>query len=239
MSRVRAVKELLDAVGRAFGPRIPAPRPVAPPRPIAPPVPVPPPPMPVPVPGTVPSPGMDRQTERRKASATRSNRHCATCPKCVARDMGVSKAHVFGAVTPASKRGYDYQHFVCPWHSYVPESNLIEEWSFEGVDFDGLHPAECHLYETKHGYDGFLEQHDWSADGRPVLKPWVDAAAGNPFEAMFKQARRQARTVKPHYPDVKLTWVFSHSITKVYVYQNFLIAGLVPPIDDEVRPYGR
>ncbi|MFV0332837.1 MAG: Tox-REase-5 domain-containing protein [Tropicimonas sp.] len=155
----------------------------------------------------------------------------------MARDMGASKAHVFGAVPPASKRGYDYQHFVCNWHYYVPESNLIEEWSFEGVDFDGLHPTECHLYEAKHGYDGFLED-DW-AEGVPKLRKWAVLSARHIFDDMRDQARRQSVVVKPHYPDVKLTWVFSSMVTKLYVFNIFLNSRMVPPIDDEVRPFER
>lgn len=148
--------------------------------------------------------------------------------------MGTSVPHIFGEVPPASRRGYDYQHFVCPWHYYVPESNMIEEWNFMGVDFDGLHPAECHLYEAKHGYDGFLQQDDWSAEGRP--KPRARWAEG-PFKTMLEQADRQSAVVTPHYPDVRLTWVFSSMMTKLYVFEIFLDNGFVPPIDAEVRPF--
>lgn len=106
-----------------------------------------------------------------------------------------------------------------------------------GVDFDGLHMAECHLYEAKHGYDGFLRQDDWSAGGRPELQDWAEEAAKGLFERMINQARRQSAVVAPHYPDVRLTWVFSSMATKLYVFEIFLKRRMVPPIDAEVRPF--
>ncbi|WCR06369.1 Tox-REase-5 domain-containing protein [Paracoccus fistulariae] len=102
-----------------------------------------------------------------------------------------------------------------------------------GVDFDGLHMAECHLYEAKHGYDGFLRQDDWSAGGRPEPHLWARGA----FDSMFDQARRQQILVLPNYPDVRLTWVFSNMMTKLYVFQRFIDEAWVPPIDAEVRPF--
>ncbi|MFV0384509.1 Tox-REase-5 domain-containing protein, partial [Paracoccus sp. (in: a-proteobacteria)] len=144
---------------------------------------------------------------------------------------------VFGEVPPAARRGYDYQHFVCPWHYYVPEANIIGEWSFMGVNFDGLHPVECHLFEAKHGYDGFLQQDDWSAEGRPELRDWVERSGSTIFIDMKEQAYKQAMVVLPLYPDVRLTWVFSSMMTKLYVFQIFLDRRLVPPIDAEVRPF--
>lgn len=220
---VELLKAAGQALGNAFRGPMPQPRPVPPttPRP-APPAPRPAPPrpqpqpprpeppspqprrpippletdtgpQPEPEPQAEPNPEADGQTETDKAPKTEDDQHCQTCPNCAARQMGVSVPHIFGEVPPASKRGYDYQHFVCPWHYYVPETNMIEEWNFMGVDFDGLHPAECHLYEAKHGYDGFLEQKDWSAGGRPELQDWAE----NAFEKMLQQADRQRTVVAP------------------------------------------
>lgn len=266
MSKLKPIFELLKAAGQAIGNPLrgplPQPQPVPPtiPRPVPsrprpqpqpqpqprpePPAPQPrrpvPPPetdpwlQPEPEPTPEPDPEADSQTETEKAPKTEDDQHCRNCPECVARDMGASVPHHFGNVRSSSKRGYDYQHFVCPWHYYVPESNLIEEWKFMGEDFDGLHPTECHLYEAKHGYDGFLRQDDWSAGGRPKPRGrWADG----PFEKMLEQAERQSAVVAPHYPDVRLTWVFSSMMTKLYVFQIFLDEGLAPPIDAEVRPF--
>lgn len=33
---------------------------------------------------------------------------------------------------------------------------MIHEWNWQGVDFDGLHPGACDIYEAKHGYEGFF-----------------------------------------------------------------------------------
>lgn len=122
-------------------------------------------------------------------------------------------------------RAAAYQHFVCPWHFYSPETNQIGEWLFSGVKFDGLHPVECHLYEAKHGYDGFLEQRDWSAQGGPQLKRWARIAEVEVFETMVVQAERQHLVVAPHFGEVHLTWVFSHMITRLYV-GRLLLSGV-------------
>ncbi|WP_370641206.1 Tox-REase-5 domain-containing protein [Nereida sp. MMG025] len=114
-------------------------------------------------------------------------------------------------------RAAAYQHFVCPWHLYIPAANQIGGWQFSNVKFDGLHPMECHLFEAKHGYDGFLEQRDWSAQGGPQLRPWAEKAKVTVFDDMVRQGRRQNRAVVPHFGEVYLTWVFSHSITQLYV----------------------
>ena len=91
-----------------------------------------------------------------------------------------------------------------------------------GVDF---------LFPRQHG--GFLKQDDWSAGGRPELQDW----AINPFQKILEQADRQHTLVKPHYPKVRLTWVFSSMMTKLYMYQMFIDKKMVPPIEAEVRPF--
>ncbi|WP_227269320.1 Tox-REase-5 domain-containing protein [Roseobacter weihaiensis] len=138
--------------------------------------------------------------------------------------MGAAADRPAPQAPPASKRGYDYQHFVCPWHWYTPAAARIEEWNFSGVYFDGLHPADCHLYEAKHGYDGFLETRDWSATGGPELRPWAVQAdiQETVFEPMLRQGRNQHRAVLPHFGEVQLTWVFSHIDTRLYVGRLFL-----------------
>ncbi len=255
------ISRLLQAAGKALGSgfRVPfphprpaptIPRPVPPvPRPAPPsPQPRPAPPIPLPETGAGPQPypepqaepesGTDGQTETDQATKTKDDQHCETCPECAARDMGELKDRPAPQSPPATKRGYDYQNYVCPWHGYRPASARIVEWHFMGVDFDGLHPAECHLYEAKHGYDGLLQQDDWSAAGRPKLQDWVERSQkAKFFEKMADQARRQASVVAPLYPDVRLTWVFSSMITKLYVYEIFLKGRMVPPIDAEVRPF--
>ena len=57
------------------------------------------------------------------------------------------------------------------------------------------------------------------------------------FKKMLEQADRQRTVVKPHYPKVRLTWVFSSMMTKLYLYQRFMDNGWIPPIEAEVRPF--
>lgn len=226
MSRIRLIREALDDLIRLFRGPLPPPPVVAPdvlPRP----------PVTVPAPAPAPDPDPDPRPRPLPVPGPLPDRACTTCPRCPPRDDGGPTRHAYGNVDAAALRGYRYQHFVCPWHPHDPAARWIEEWAWRGVNFDGLHPAECHLYEAKHGYDGFLEQEDWSADGRPKLKPW----AREVFATAIVQAARQANAVRPHWPEVKLTWVFGSMTTKLYLYQQFLGRGLVPPIDAEVRPF--
>ncbi|WP_319799795.1 Tox-REase-5 domain-containing protein [Roseobacter weihaiensis] len=105
---------------------------------------------------------------------------------------------------------------MCPWHWYHPEAAQIEEWVFSVVDFDGLHPAACHLYEAKHGYERFLED-DWGG-GAPKLRRWIQNSKGfDAFDRIVTQGRNQHTAVAPHFGEVELTWVFSHMITRLYV----------------------
>lgn len=257
MSRARAVGELLKAVGRAIFGRpapapIPAPNPVPVPRPVPPPPtprPVPAPPVPHPAPGTgtdpipAPVPRRDATTEDQSAAQADTDQECANCENCLPRQQGSAVARPAPQGRAEQKRGYDYQHFVCPWHDYQPSASLIEEWQFSTVDFDGLHPAECLLLETKHGYDGFLKDsyartERWEY-GSPQLHDWALRAdiQRTVFDPMIRQGRRQHGAVMPHYGDVSLKWVFSHPRTSLYVGAMFLenIPGWYHEM--EVRPF--
>ncbi|MEL7049155.1 MAG: Tox-REase-5 domain-containing protein [Pseudomonadota bacterium] len=263
---MRFIAELIKAIGRAFRGPVPAPRPVpapAPPRPAPPqprPSPTPPrnpqpaPPRPVPPPRggetdtqpetqpeTETTP--DGQTETEGATKLEDDPQCETCPDCAARDMGSPVVEDIHGPNEAPRsratklNAAAYQHFVCPWHLYVPSANQIGGWQFSGVKFDGLHPTECHLYEAKHGYDGFLEQKDWSAQGGPQLRRWAEAAEVDVFERMVDQGGRQHRAVAPHFGEVELSWVFSHMITRLYV-GRLLLDGVEGWYHEmEVRPW--
>lgn len=182
-----------------------------------------------------PDPETDTGTEGTKAANVEDEQECATCEECDPRQQGSEMPQSAPQNRPEQKRGYDYQHWVCPWHAYDPPGGRIWEWNWFGVSFDGLHPAECHLFEAKHGYDGFLRQDDWSPDGRPKLQKWAEDV----FDMIQAQARRQHDIVKPHYPNVRLTWVFSSMTTKLYLYEVFTDSGWTPIIEAEVRPFKR
>jgi len=192
---------------------------------------------------TKPETTPDGQTETEGVTKLEDDPQCETCPQCAARDMGPPVIENIHGPDEASRsratklNAAAYQHFVCPWHLYVPSANQIGGWQFSGVKFDGLHPTECHLYEAKHGYDGFLEQRDWSAQGGPQLRPWAERAKVTAFDDMVRQGRRQHRAVIPHFGEVYLTWVFSHSITQLYIGRLLLdeVEGWYH--ETEVRPW--
>lgn len=243
--RGTAIREFLEAIGRAFRGPAPAPLPApAPPRPAPSPTqprpdptpprdpqptppwrPIPPPRQgetetdPWPETQTEPETTPDRQTETEGATDLEDDPSCRNCPEYAARDMGAAADRPAPQTPPTSKRGYDYQHFVCPWYWYTPATARIEEGNFSGVYFDGLHPADCHLYEAKHGYDGFWKQETGPPRGGPELRPWAVKARiqENVFDRMVEQAGRQHSVVLPHFGEVQLSWVFIHIDTRLYV----------------------
>lgn len=232
-----AVARLIGSIGRALGggrrnPPITVPTPGSAPRP----VPVPPPPLPQPLPGEgVPGaaiPGAGRDTEARGAARAGTDQACATCPNCPPRRMGQAKMQPAPQLRPDHKRGYDYQHFVCPWHLYQPEFSLIQEWLIGSVRFDGMHPAECLLIEAKHGYDGFLDHSDSTPDGRPAPLVWAKGV----FRKFLIEADAQNNLVFPHHPTARLRWVFSNQTTMIYVSEIFLRQRMWN-IEVEWRPF--
>lgn len=211
---------------------------------------VPPPPVPVPAP-ELPGPetgsgvetgvgaGPRTGTGTETGATTKEDTCTKNCPKCEARTLGSSYMRYYGAVTAGAMRGYAYQHYVCPWHRHMPHAMTIEEWRFGAVEFDGLHPANCHLYEAKHGYDGFLVQNEWGIGGVPELQDWAERAKiqNSVFSPMIREGANQHFQVSPYYGEVSLTWVFSHMITRLYV--GRLLLDTVPGWyhEMEVRPF--
>ena len=175
------------------------------------------------------------QTESDAQDRVRDEPCVAGCPNCAPRDMGHEIPNFYGAVLSGAQLGYAYQHFVCPWHAHNPAANIINEWHFSGIDFDGLHPAECLLFEAKHGYDDFLVQDDWSARGRPKLNPDTPWGRGI-LDRIEDRAEAKWGVCAPHYPEVRLKYVFSHSITRLYFSTRFRGLGLIH-IETEHRPW--
>ena len=184
-------------------------------------------------------PAQDARTEAELAPNLTDDPHCATYPRCVARDRGESDIVFYalnGAVVdPAAQQGYVYQHFVCPWHMYVPNdptsAQFIEDWVFDGVRFHGLDRNDCHLYETVYGYDAFLARDEL---GRTApLRGWMNDV----FARLVAHARRQHAVVAPHWPDLRLTWVFSDPTVMLYMYRFFAAERLIPVIELDVRPF--
>ena len=135
---------------------------------------------PSPAPQAAPEPGGQPLPN----SSPQSDPACEECDdeECPARTQGRAVKRNYDVGTKTQQVGYAYQHSVCPWHAHDPVNGTIEEWEFGGVTYDCLHPTECLLIETKHGYDGFLEQKDWSASGRPQLKKWANKAEIDVFD---------------------------------------------------------
>jgi hypothetical protein len=181
-------------------------------------------------PETAPDP--PPEAERETFPSSEPKQECETCPACAARDMGGPVTRPYSPNETAHINGYAYQHFVVPWFSHDPVAGTIGEWNFSGVDFDGLHPSECLLIEAKGNHDHLLTQDDWSPSGRPFRQPW----ATNAFARISKQSNSQHAAVVPHWPKVRLKWVFQTIMTKLYVAELFLQEGKVI-IETEHRPF--
>lgn len=255
MGRTDAIGDIIRGIGRLFfdpAPRFPRYQPRTRPRPdpdIDIPTPRPDPIPPVkprlppitdedgetdPAPDAAPEAGLEELTERETFPSTESEQECETCPDCAARDMGSPVTRPYSPDETAHVNGYAYQHYVVPWFPHDPVGGLIGEWHFSGVDFDGLHPTECLLIEAKGNYDHLLAQDDWSPSGRPFLQPW--AVKG--IARIAKQSKSQHDVVEPHWPKVRLKWIFQTIMTKLYVAELFLQEGRVI-IETEHRSFAK
>ncbi len=265
MGRADAISDILKGLGRLFlapKPSFPRYQPPVRPRPdldipVPRPDPVPPPLPPVrprlprvppltnkddeaaPAPEAAPEATPEGQTEGRTRTDTEGDEECEICPECIARERGrlvpvpYRRATTPGPPPPTQQLGYAYQHFVVPWFAHDTVAHIIDEWEFGGVRFDGLEFATCHLFEAKFGYDNWFIE-DFSDGGRP--EP-TEFAAQVLLDGIFDEAIRQWGAVKGFYPDVRLTWVFSSLVFKIFMTEFFLRTGMVPPIDSEYRPY--
>lgn len=179
-------------------------------------------------------PGSGRRLETRGMAATAAAVCVAACPNCKPRLLGVRKPNNYGPNKSSVILGYHYQNFVCPWHEHYPQEYRIIEWHY-GVDFDGLDPDECLLYEAKHGYDSYLVQDDWRASGRPEISPKADFA-DMLFRRIVVRAGVQIAIVAAH-PEARLRYVFSESSTHVFLGKLLIEAGHFK-IETEHRPWG-
>lgn len=110
-----------------------------------------------------------------------------------------------------------------------PAAGTIFEWTFSGVTFDGLVPFTCHLLEAKYGHGSWFAD-DFSTGGRPSIRDsFVEAVL---MPKIYDECLRHYTVVKPHHPDVTLTWVFSDLVFKIFMMEWFL--GPLTPGDMSV-----
>ncbi|WP_353980135.1 Tox-REase-5 domain-containing protein [Salinicola endophyticus] len=110
--------------------------------------------------------------------------------------------------------------------------NRIEEWQFNGVDFDGFWSARCTLVEAKYGYRQFLEQ-DWLGRWQPRE---IVNSQGNRLDFMSKaldefpvQASRQQGAIANNIPPAQLSWYFSDNVVRDYTAERFMNRRLPTP----------
>ncbi|WP_240613777.1 Tox-REase-5 domain-containing protein, partial [Salinicola acroporae] len=118
--------------------------------------------------------------------------------------------------------------------------NRIEEWRFNGVDFDGFWSASCTLVEAKYGYRQFLEQ-DWLGRWQP--REIVNSQSqGKQLDFMAstladfpRQADRQYAAIESHIPPASLVWYFSDGVVRDYVGRAFSATRL--PVQCIYEPF--
>lgn len=173
------------------------------------------------------------QTEADAQDRVRDEPCVEGCPNCVAVQNGSYFPRSYSPSNRTQRVGYAYQHFVVPWFAHNPAAGQIQEWQFSGVRFDGLDFGACHLLEAKYGHDNWFIE-DFSSGGRPVPREFPGRVL---LPKIFVEAQSHVSIVRPHYPEVRLTWVFSSLVFKIFMTEYFLIREQMPPVETEHRPY--
>lgn len=96
-------------------------------------------------------------------------------------------------------------------------SGFINEWSFNGVRFDGFDSSQCLLKEAKGRYDQFFNEF------RQIYPWWRDGEFSIREEAM-----RQGGAALPR-PPIQLRWYFMEPIS--YRYFSRIITAAYPDIE--------
>ncbi|MBB3005476.1 restriction endonuclease fold toxin 5 domain-containing protein [Cupriavidus alkaliphilus] len=100
--------------------------------------------------------------------------------------------------------------------------NVITEWQFSGVAFDGFASTECLLKEAKAKYDQFFDEFGG-------VYGWWEASA----RAIESEAYRQAGTAVPR-PPVRLRWHFMQQVS--YRYFSQIIQAAFPDVEVIFQP---
>lgn len=129
----------------------------------------------------------------RTDAQTTTKEKCKECPP----DRGTPKRRTF----PTRHDWVNYQARI----GGMPNGpTYIDEWVFNGREFDGFVSAECLLKEAKGGYDQFFDE--W---GRPK-KWWTSNVVG-----MIEQIGSQSVVAMPR-PPIRLEWFWQEPLSYRY-----------------------
>lgn len=147
------------------------------------------------------------------ATTSATRKACDKCPP----DCGV--------IFPRSTKGWsavsiEYQQRI----GGMPPSasGLINEWAFNGVNFDGFDSSQCLLKEAKARYDQFFDEFR-------QIKPWWGEGA----DTLLNEAMRQSAAARPT-PPIRLRWYFMEPIS--YRYFSRIIISAYPSIEVVYQP---
>lgn len=97
-------------------------------------------------------------------------------------------------------------------------SRTIQEWHFNGCEFDGFWPDDCQVVEAKGNYEHFLDEND---------RPKYRFARFAVFEPWLKQMTNQRAAIEVAEPEGSLRWYFMQRRTLM---AGITIAGLDPSL---------
>lgn len=147
----------------------------------------------------------------RAGATTKARRKCQDCPA----DSG----RIIRRNFPVRYDWVDYQARI---GGMTNGSNFIDEWEFNGRDFDGFVSADCLLKEAKAGYDRFFDE--W---GRP--KKWW---AYN-VDEMIGKILDQSKDAVPR-PPIRLEWFWQEPLS--YRYFSKILSPVAPDVPHHFLP---
>lgn len=165
---------------------------------------------------------------------------CEDCNDCKPRD---------GYIFQPSNRNYHtgggdwvfYQLYIANMGGnpiFSMANGKVQEWKYNGVDFDGFWSYSCTLIEAKKGYESFFVR---ANDGSwiPGKVPFM----GESLNAFLEQADEQSMTIGDNRPTASLRWYFSAQPTYQYFQELFRLSFIEVdcyfyPYSDTMAHYG-
>ncbi|MBY5942402.1 restriction endonuclease fold toxin 5 domain-containing protein [Halomonas sp. DP5N14-9] len=158
-------------------------------------------------------------------------KECEDCNDCKPRD---------GYIHQPYSRNYQvgggdwvfYQLFIANMGGgpfFGMANGRLQEWKYNGVDFDGFWSNSCTLVEAKKGYDKFLIKKGkiWQPKDIPFMISTIDS---------FRiEAQSQIDAIEDSIPPATLRWYFSAHPT--YLYFRKLFKGSRLGIECQFLPY--
>lgn len=106
----------------------------------------------------------------------------------------------------------------------------VQEWKYNGVDFDGFWSYSCTLIEAKKGYESFFVRANdgsWMPGRVPFMQDTLDG--------FLDEANSQLIAIEDSRPSATLRWYFSAQPTYQYFQRRFRLSRM--EIESNFYPY--